>query len=1079
MRQPLSFYYLLGFIGFILLSACNRDVPPEISAAYQKLPNKIDFNFHIRPILSDRCYACHGPDENAREAKFRLDIEAEAFAALSNSDGFAIVAGKPHESEIIPRILSDNADYKMPPPTSEMQLTEEEKALIYKWIEQGAAWKKHWAFIPPKKTAIPKVSKEDWCENEIDYFIQNKQQGLDLKRAANANKEQWLRRVTFDITGLPPKPIAINTFLQDDSPEAFEKVVDALLASPAYGERMASVWLDVARYADSHGYQDDRPRTMWPWRDWVINAFNENLPYDKFATWQIAGDLLPNPTYEQKLATGFNRNHAMTQEGGVVQEEYLTEYAADRTQTFSTAFMGLTMQCARCHSHKYDPIIHEEYYSLLGFFNNIQKERGQISYFDLAPKPNMAMVDPLMDSTIVRIQQLIAQKETALVNLKNQKGTDFENWVANDFKKEKVGTNLKEGVLANFKLNNLENGQFESDLPTQLNGLMNINLPPSIPLPNYVNGKGDKALKFDGANFLSLGEIGDFEWYDAFSFGGWIKHSNQHQKNAGIFARRVGEQKRQGYELVLTPNNQLAAHLIHNYYPKRKNRKGINFAIDVQTRTRIPVNQWKHVAVTYDGSGKAAGLNIYINGISQGLQVKMDSLRNKTILTGNDFLVGNWNNRARETNDLYGFKGGTIDDVFIYNRALSPIELKYLVNNEQQLTKTDLYAHYIQNGNKAYPIIKQALDSLRRIDTEKPNIMIMKEADTVKATFVLDRGAYDAPSKAVERSTPKAVLGFSAEFPKNRLGLAQWLFADKNPLTSRVVVNRYWQLFFGQGLVATPEDFGNQGALPSHPELLDWLALYFKETGWDMKKLAKIMVLSATYRQDATISPNGLQNDPSNKWLARGPVQKLTAEMLRDQALVASDLYYEKVGGKWVKPYQPPGIWKELANQIGENKYRPSKGKDLYRRSLYGYWKRTIPPPTMLTFDAAERAECTVKRQQTSTPLQSLALLNDPLYIEAARKIGENLLLQQVQEKDLISHAFYTIISRQPSGKETKLLEALYQLELERFRKESGEAEAVLAIGATSFNQNLDQAKLASLTVVINAIFNLDEAKFK
>ena len=612
MRRPLSVYYLLGFIGFILLGACNTDVPPEISAAYQKLPNKIDFNFHIRPILSDRCYACHGPDENAREAKFRLDIEAAAFAALSNSDGFAIVAGKPHESKIIPRILSEDADYMMPPPTSEMQLTEEEKALIYKWIEQGAAWKKHWAFIPPQTPAIPKVSNIDGCENEIDYFIQHKQKELGLKPAAMANKEQWLRRVTFDITGLPPKPTAINAFLQDDSPEAFEKIVDVLLASPAYGERMASVWLDVARYADSHGYQDDRPRTMWPWRDWVIKAFNENLRYDQFATWQIAGDLLPNPTYEQKLATGFNRNHAMTQEGGVVQEEYLTEYAADRTQTFSTAFMGLTMQCARCHSHKYDPIVHEEYYSLLGFFNNIQKERGQISYFDLAPHPNMPMVDPLMDSTIVKIQALIAQKETALVNLKREKHADFENWLANDFKKEKVAANLQEGLLANFKLNNLENGQFESNSPISLNGLMNINLPPSIPLPNYVNGKEDKALKFDGANFLSLGEIGDFEWYDAFSFGGWIKHSNRHQKNAGIFSRRVGEQKRQGYELVLTPNNQLAAHLIHNYYPKRKNGRGINFAIDVQTRTKIPVNQWKHVSVTYDGSGKAAGLkNLY------------------------------------------------------------------------------------------------------------------------------------------------------------------------------------------------------------------------------------------------------------------------------------------------------------------------------------------------------------------------------------------------------------------------------------------------------------------------------------
>jgi len=1079
MRISLFFCYIITFISLFFLGSCSSDVPTEISTAYQDLPDKIDFNFHVRPILSDRCYACHGPDENAREAKFRLDIEKGAFAALSNSDGFAIIAGNTHDSKIIRRILSEDAEFMMPPPASEMQLTETEKAIIYKWIAQGATWKKHWAFIPPLKPELPKVSNQNWCKNEIDYFIQNKQKEQGLKQANAAKKEQWLRRVTFDITGLPPKLMAINAFLQDDSPEAFEKVVDALLASPAYGERMTSVWLDIARYADSHGYQDDRPRTMWPWRDWVIKAFNENLPYDKFATWQIAGDLLPNATYEQKLATGFNRNHAITQEGGVVQEEYLTEYAADRTQTFSTTFMGLTMQCARCHSHKYDPIEQAEYYSMLGFFNNIQKERGQISYFDLAPKPNLPMVDPLMDSTIVQIQQLISRKETHLANLKNEKYKDFEAWLSNDFKKENLELALKEGLIANFSLNNLENGQFESAIPNQPSGLMNINLPPAIPLPTYLNGKKDKALKFDGANFLSLGEIGDFEWNDAFSFGGWIKHSNQHRKNAGIFARRVGEQKRQGYELVLTPNNQLAAHIIHQYNPARKNRKGINYAIDVQTKTRIPTNQWKHVAVTYDGSGKAAGLHIYINGEQQRLQVIMDSLRNKTMLTGNDFLVGNWNNRARETRDLYGFKGGTVDNAFVYNRELSPVELKYLVASNKQATKADLYTHYLLNKNRDYQIIRRTLDSLRKIDLEKPNIMIMQEADTVKATFVLDRGAYDAKANQVERGTPKSVLAFSPEFPQNRLGLAQWLFADKNPLTSRVVVNRFWQLFFGRGLVATPEDFGNQGALPSHPELLDWLAVYFKETGWDMKQLVKLMVLSATYRQDATITPKSLQKDPSNKWLARGPVQKLTAEMLRDQALVAGDLYYEKVGGKWVKPYQPPGIWKELANQIGENKYRPSTGKDLYRRSLYGYWKRTIPPPTMLTFDAAERAECTVKRQQTSTPLQSLALLNDPLYMEAARKIGESLLVQQVGENELINHAFYTIVSRQPTAKESQLLKELFQAEIERFLKASAEANQVLAIGATPYNQSLDKTTLAGLTVVINAIFNLDEAKYK
>ena len=1078
MNNSKLYIYIFFLLNTLAYFSCTSDVPIEISFVYPTLPDKIDYNFHVRPILSDRCYACHGPDENTREAKFRLDTEAGAFAALSNSEGFAIIAGEPKESKIIPRILSTEADFMMPPPESEMHLTETEKAIIYKWVEQGATWKKHWAFIPPPTPDLPKVGNRDWCENEIDYFILEKQQENGLNPAEMAKKEQWLRRVTFDLSGLPPKPAELKAFLHDDSKEAFEKVVDRLLASPAYGERMATVWLDVARYADSHGYQDDRPRTMWPWRDWVIKAFNENLPYDKFATWQIAGDLLPNPTYEQKLATGFNRNHAITQEGGVVQEEYLTEYAADRAQTFSTAFIGLTMQCARCHSHKYDPIPHEEYYGLLGFFNNIE-EKGQISYFDLAPKPNMPTVDPLMDTTIAQIEQWITQKEKELSQLKNSETEEFEAWLANDYPKENWDKRLEGGLIANFNLDHFNNGQFESDIPNQPNGLMNINLPPSIQLPTQVKGKSGEALSFDGQNFLSLGDIGDFEWNDAFSYGGWIKHTNQHRKNAGIYARRVGEQKKQGYDLVLTPSNQLAARLIHEQAPKRPWRPALNYAIDVQTKTKIPPNSWTHVMVTYNGGGKAAGLNIYINGTSQALWVNMDSLRNKTILTGNDFLVGNWNHRARATKTLYGFNGGSIDNAMVYNRALSPVEVRQLANQNSSPNRKALYAHFLQKVFPPFQRLQQELDSLRKIDVERPVVMIMEEQDTIKSTFVLARGAYDAKTKKVERNTPKAVLAFSDNLPKNRLGLAQWLFDEKNPLTSRVIVNRFWQLFFGKGLVSTPEDFGNQGALPTHPELLDWLAVYFKKEDWDIKKLAKTIVLSATYRQDATMSNQSLQLDSNNKWLSRGPTQKLTAEMLRDQALVASDLYYEKVGGKWVKPYQPPGIWKELANQIGENKYRPSSGKNLYRRSLYGYWKRTIPPPSMLTFDAAERAECTVKRQQTSTPLQSLALLNDPMYIAASRKLAEQLLVNQTAIEAIIESAFYRIVSRAIDAEEAKLLLSIYEKELERFKANDGQAKELLAIGATANRQDLNQASLAALTVVNNAIFNLDEAKYK
>ena len=1072
----LFLYFLLAIL--ITLFSCRSEVPEQIRRAYSELPKQVDFNYHIRPILSDRCYACHGPDDNAREAKLRLDTEAGAFAALSNSDGYAIVAGNPGESRIIHRIISDAPDFMMPPPASEMHLSSTEKALIYKWIEQGAKWKKHWAFIPPVANDLPEVGNADWCLSELDFFTLAKMSEKGIQPAAPASKEQWLRRVTYDITGLPPRPESLENFLKDPSDQAYETVVDRLLGSPAYGERMASLWMDVARYADSHGYQDDRPRTMWPWRDWVIQAFNDNLPYDDFVTWQIAGDLLPDASYAQKLATGFNRNHAITQEGGVVQEEYLTEYAADRTHTFATAFLGLTMECARCHSHKFDPISQKEYYSLLSFFNNIP-ERGQISYFDEAPLPNMPVIDAKMDAEIESVKNWIVQKEAILKQIKQEEAPEFQTWLDKQGMALDLKKRLEQGLLAEFDFNHFEKNQFAGKPAAGVPARMNINLPPSIPLPDIIPGRTGKALQFDGANFLSLGEIGDFEWYDAFSFGGWIKYSRPHPKDRGVFARRVGEQKRQGYDLTLSPKNQLSARLIHQYHKKTSWGPAVNFAIDVQTKKGLRPGQWHYVFVTYDGSGRAAGLNIYINGKEQDLRIKMDSLRNKTMLNGNDFLVGNWNHRARELEDLSGFKGGMVDHVWLYDRELSPPEVKFLFTRESTTPKrANLYRYYLQNHHSVFGQTQKDLDSLRRIDLEKPHVMIMQEVeDSIKPTFVLERGAYDSPGEKVIRSTPQAVLDFDQGFPKNRLGLAMWLFDDKNPLTGRVFVNRLWQLFFGQGLVTTPEDFGNQGALPSHPELLDWLAVQFEKEDWDIKKMVKTLVLSASYRQDAAIGSK--HKDIENTWLGRGPTQRLTAEMLRDQVLVASGLYYQKTGGKWVKPYQPSGIWKELANQIGENKYREGSGRELYRRSLYSYWKRTIPPPDMLTFDASERAVCTVNRQQTSTPLQSLVLLNNPLYVEGSRKLAERILETEFSEENQVQEAFKTILSRTAKDSEIKLLLDLYQEEKNRFEQNPDQSRQVLSIGASDYNEQLPTASLAALTVVINAVFNLDEAKHK
>ncbi len=681
----------------------------------------------------------------------------------------------------------------MPPPDSELSLTEVEKEILVKWIEQGAEWKDHWSFIPPQDVMLPKVKNEKWCKNEIDYFVLDKLEAEGLRPSPEANKESWLRKVTFDITGLPPNIAEITAFKNDDSETAYEHVVDRLLASEAYGERLASNWLDVARYADSHGYQDDRPRTSWPWRDWVINAFNDNMPYDTFAIWQIAGDLLPNASYEQKLATGFNRNHPITQEGGVVKEEYLTEYAADRTHTFATAFLGMTAECARCHNHKYDPISQKEYYSLMSFFNNIP-EQGQINYFDEAPKPKMKMVSPELEANIATTKKEVNRLELLQDSLKNHEVDAYRTWLENTFSEDIITENLSHGLIAQYNLNE-EDFKYRSTIDGQPDSRMNINLPPTIDLPKPVKGKTGLALAFDGKNHLSLGDIGDFEWYDDFSYGAWIKYSSPHkEKNLGILARRVGEQKRQGYDLVLTPKKRLATRLIHQYTPSWD--KPINLAIDVETKTTVPANQWTHLTVTYDGSGKAAGLNIYINGEAQPLKIKMDSLRNKTILTGNDFLVGNWNHRARETGDILGFQGGTIDDPFIYDRQLSPLEVKQLASSNEASTRDETYAHYLANANTDYKRLNAELSILRRVDTEIPEVMIMQEADTSKATFVLERGAYDAPTDPVDRTTIQAVLDFPERYERNRLGLAQWLFDDANPLTARVMVNRYWQLFF-------------------------------------------------------------------------------------------------------------------------------------------------------------------------------------------------------------------------------------------------------------------------------------------
>ena len=975
------------------------------------------------------------------------------------------------QSEVYRRIVHPDPEERMPHPDAKLSLSEQEKELVKVWIDQGAEWKDHWAFTPPHLPAIPAVRNTNWPRNDLDYFVLARLEQEGLQPSKEESKEKWLRRVYFDITGLPPTKVQIDAFLAEQSLDAYEEVIDQLLASPAYGEHMAAVWLDMARYADSHGYQDDRPRTIWPWRDWVINAYNQNLPYDQFVTWQLAGDLLPDASYEQKLATAFNRNHAITQEGGVINEEYVTEYVADRTNTMSTAIMGLTMECARCHDHKYDPISQKEYYELFAFFNGID-ERGQINYFDLAPTPNMRVQDDKLEARIADVDQKRLEAEQTYSALMTT-SAEFDTWYSETFPTLNFEQEVSSGLVAHFELDHLDQGMTTDEANPGHVGKINTRLFNELDAPALVDGHREKAFKFDGENYLNIGDLADFEHSDRFSLGGWVFHEGGNEKEASLIVKRNEEQKRGGYQMMLTGEQKVLVSLIHNQSSER---------IDVQTQQAIPTNTWKHVFATYDGSGTAAGLSLFVDGIQQAVEVVRDSLAGRSILNGNDVLLGNWTTRNTQHGRLAGFADGALDEVRIYSRQLAPVEVRFLAVGEVQqgVTPEEVLPLYLHRYNDTFIKAREQLDSLRSIHLEMPMIMVMEEMEEPRATHVLARGAYDAPQEQVYPNTPSAILEFPADYPQNRLGLAQWLFHEDHPLTSRVAVNRLWHMFFGQGIVRTPEDFGSQGALPSHPDLLDWMAIRFKESGWDTKAMIKEIALSSTYRQQAVISRELYERDPDNVLLARGPAQRFTAEMMRDNALLISGLLNPEMGGPWVKPYQPPGVWKELANQIGENKYRPGKGPDLYRRSVYSYWKRTIPPPFMLTFDAAERTVCVVKRQTTSTPLQSLVLLNDPQLIEASRKLAERMMEQGGEDnRSRLSYGFLLATTREPDRDELRTITSLYDEERERFAANKQEAEALLDVGSSSVTSGLDTIELAAFTVVANTLINLDEAKIR
>ena len=1031
----------------------NRIIIPcvvALLAARSAFAQSVDYARDVLPILSAKCYACHGPDEEARQKELRLDMKDGAFRV---EDGVAvIVPGKPADSEMIRRITSSDPEEVMPPVDDIRKLTKSDIDALRRWVEQGAKWGEHWAFVAPQQTA----------GGSIDAIVTAALSQKKLSPAPEADRATLIRRVTLDLTGLPPTPSEIDAFIADRLPNAYEKLLDRLLASRRYGERMAGDWLDLARYADTHGYQMDRPRAMWPYRDWVIKAFNENLPLDQFITWQLAGDLLPNSTKDQRLATAFNRLHMQNEEGGVVEEEFRVAYVVDRVTTMGTAFLGLTFECARCHDHKFDPITQRDFYSLFAFFQNID-ESGQTSFFtDSMPVPAMLLTNDEQDKKLDKIRADIASKETELRANRDSDATaeSFKQWLALRGDPPTDFTPHVERALKKFADSKSLRWLYKKPNPGEED--------PPKPIP----GKISDAVELSGENGLTYpGGVGQFSRTDSFTLGLWInspavrpRMTVLHKSKAPIDAGS------RGYELLLE-NGHLAVGL-HHMWPAN--------ALKVVTKQSVAINQWTHVAVTYDGSSRAAGVRIYINGERTDLEIIRDGLTRDITYGGNEpnLAIGY---RFRDN----GFKGGKVDGFRIYNRALTPIEILRLSGREAdfetawQNDRAKLLDYYLATTHEQWLVPSRQLTELRKEENTLvmsiAEVMVMNELATPKPAFVLKRGSYDAPLDKVTAATPAFLPPFPSDEPRNRLGLARWITASTNPLTGRVIVNRAWQQMFGRGIVETSENLGTQGAQPSNQDLLDALARAFvDDMHWDMKRLLKSIALSQTYRQSSRASSDLLQRDPDNKLLARQAARRLSAEMLRDQALFDSNLLVEKIGGPSVKPYQPDGLWSVA---LGNPHYDQDKGEGLYRRSLYTFTKRSVPPPAMSVFDAADKNICTARRQSTSTPLQALTLLNDIQINEAARFVAQRMLTEAGPTTDnRVAWAFNTITGRQANDRELAILRRLFTEQHDLFTRDPVAADRLLSVGEKPNDKTLDPVDLAAGTVLAVALFNHDAA---
>ncbi|MEO5802849.1 MAG: DUF1553 domain-containing protein [Verrucomicrobiota bacterium] len=1028
--------------------------------------SKIEYNRDIRPILAENCFACHGADSAARKAGLRLDRPEDAIAPRKDSLP-AIAPGKPDGSELVHRIMNSDPDDLMPPPESHKVLKPEQKELLKKWIADGAQYQAHWSLIAPQRSGLPKVQNKRWVKNPIDNFILAGLEKAKLKPAPEADRRTLARRVSLDLTGLPPKPEDVEAFVKDKSTDAYEKLVERLLASPAWGEHRARYWLDAARYADTHGIHFDNYREMWSYRDWVIKAFNRNQPFDQFTIEQLAGDLLPDRTLDQEIASGFNRCNITSNEGGAIDEEYLVLYARDRTETTTQVWLGLTAGCAVCHDHKFDRLSQKEFYSMSAFFNNTTQKAMDGNIKDTPP----VVVAPLEEDRAAweKISTGIREVQKKMEKRRETGKSDFSLWLTNATSEMFSDKQPKDEPYFHALL---DDHQTQSVNVTLRGEKRTVTLATNAAWQE--GAVAGQAFTTSAQTTPTIADVGDLEKTNAFSFGAWVYLGKG--MDGAIFSRMDDTNAFRGWDFWIE-GGKPGTHIVS---------KWPDDALKVVSTKAIEAKKWTHVFVTYDGSAKAGGVKIYLNGEEQPVGVQADKLQN-TIRTGVPFRIG-----QRNTTSPVEMAG--LQDVRIYERALQPAEIKslshdarmaYLLKNpkvrEDEKSRAELFESWLKTIDSQFAEMQTEKASVEKSSAEIKSratvAHVMHERDEAAAAYILARGEYDKRKDKVEPNTPQALPPMAADFPRNRLGFAKWLLQPENPLTARVTVNRFWQEVFGNGIVRTTGDFGVTGEMPTHPELLDWLAVEFRESGWDTKKFFKLIVTSAAYRQAAEVTPEKLAKDPANYLLSRGPRFRMDAEMIRDYALSVSGLLVPKIGGPSVKPYQPDGVWEAVA-MIGSDTrdYKRDSGEKLYRRSLYTFWKRAAPPASMDIFNAPSREACTVRRERTDTPLQALVTLNDPQFVEAARNLAQQALKKSPDKEDArLDFMARHLLSRSLRPDENKVTGKILEELMTHYKSAPKDADALIAVGESKADAALDRPTLAAYTMLANELLNLDE----